>query len=316
MPCSICGNHGHNIRTCDGVEFLKDIKICDEYYTKEDMEKQTEFSLCDQLSSLKIKDANNESAITIQKNIRGYLIRRDLLKNESAITVQKNIRGYLSRKHVFTIVKNFTNLLDINKLSDMVKNEFENTVRGKLAKERNSKLKIDSDISEFWIQKCINNGEHVGNGSSPIDVLNKQIAIDVGCLCLNNNNTNEKSIIQNFKTSGNSLDTYFEENKDEHALELFINDIKKKFKYTEKEKYYFIFISTNTEVYLSVLKINVNKLEFVTSNGFTPKKKSIKTNGFIHNKYGSVTLYKSKKRLELRLSKNILKHSKKLFTLI
>ena len=27
MPCSICGNRGHNMKTCDGAEFLKDIKI-------------------------------------------------------------------------------------------------------------------------------------------------------------------------------------------------------------------------------------------------------------------------------------------------
>lgn len=49
MPCSICGNHGHNIRTCDGAEFLKDIdpnvfhiRICYKDNIKEDMEEKTE----------------------------------------------------------------------------------------------------------------------------------------------------------------------------------------------------------------------------------------------------------------------------------
>jgi len=49
MPCSICGNHGHNIRTCDGAEFLKDIdpnifhiRIYDEDNVKVDMEVKTE----------------------------------------------------------------------------------------------------------------------------------------------------------------------------------------------------------------------------------------------------------------------------------
>jgi len=45
MPCSICGNRGHNMKTCDRAEFLKyidpnvfHIRICDKDNVKEDME--------------------------------------------------------------------------------------------------------------------------------------------------------------------------------------------------------------------------------------------------------------------------------------
>ena len=51
MPCSICGNRGHNMKTCHDIhtEFLKDIdpkvfdiRICDENIVKEYMEEKTE----------------------------------------------------------------------------------------------------------------------------------------------------------------------------------------------------------------------------------------------------------------------------------
>ena len=51
MPCSICGNCGHNMKTCHDIHtvFLKDIdpkvfhiKICDKDNIKEGMEEKTE----------------------------------------------------------------------------------------------------------------------------------------------------------------------------------------------------------------------------------------------------------------------------------
>ncbi len=51
MPCSICGNRGHNIRTCHDIhsdvfkdfdDDLFDIRICDEDNVKEDMEEKKE----------------------------------------------------------------------------------------------------------------------------------------------------------------------------------------------------------------------------------------------------------------------------------
>jgi len=64
------------------------------------------------------------------------------------------------------------------------------------------------------------------------------------------------------------------------------------------------------------LSINTKSLLFVKSSGFSSQRKSIKTNGFIDNKYGNVILYKSKKRLELRLNSSVLENSHHLFTLI
>lgn len=233
----------------------------------------------------------------------------------NATKIQKVWRGYFERKPVFDIVKNFSDLIDIDKLRNLVDKEFTNTIRGKIAKEENSNLKIDSDISEYFIKECIEEGKRVGKGSGPIDVVNEELFIDVACLCMDGNKTNEKSIMQNFEKSGNDLDKYFKHKNDKSAVELYLNDLNEKWGKIPKNIYYIIFISTKKNVYLSVLKINKDKLLYVKSKGFTKQGKSIQTKGFINSNYGAVILYKSKKRFELRLTNKILKYSNKLFTL-
>jgi hypothetical protein len=206
-------------------------------------------------------------------------------------------------------------LFDINKLRFYIEKEFEG-IRGDMAKEENANLKIESDVSEYIIAKCIEKGKRVGKGSGPIDVENENIGIDVACLCLNNNTTNEKSLGQKFKgDGGNLLDIHFSNEKHTHALDLYVNEMKNKFSKIKKYLYYFILISTKKDIYLSILSINPKNLQLVKSCGFSSQRKSIKTSGFIDNKYGNVILYKSKKRLELRLNSSVLEKSHHLFTL-
>lgn len=241
----------------------------------------------------------------------------DSVKNNSATIIQKYLRGYLIRRPVITIVKSH-NFVNINKLKSKLQIEFDkDSDRYKMAKEEGANLKIDSDISEWWVKECIPNGKRVGKGNGPIDVENDEMGIDVACLCLNGDQTNEKSLGQKFKgDGGNSLDIYFNEKKDKLAVELYLNEIKNKYETVKKDKYYYIFISTKSDIYLSIMKINPNNLLLVKSDGFTSQGKSIKISGFIKPKYGKVTLYKSKKRIELRLNKEILKYAHHLFTLM
>lgn len=235
--------------------------------------------------------------------------------NDSALIIQKHIRGYLCRKPFISVVRG-SDMIDLNKLRSLIKENFSG-FRGEMAREEGANLKIDYDASEFIISKCIDNGVRVGKGNGPIDVENDNIAIDVACLCLNNNTTNEKSLGQKFKgDGGNSLDIHFSNGKDTLALDLYVNEMKNKFSKIMKETYYFILISTKKDIYLSILSINPKSLLFVKSNGFSEQMKSIKTSGFIDNKYGKVILYKSKKRLELRLNSSVLENSHHLFTLI
>jgi hypothetical protein len=239
----------------------------------------------------------------------------NVVKIDYCITIQKYIRGYLCRKPFISVVRR-SDMINLNKLRSLIKGNFEG-FRGEMAREEGANLKIDYDASEFIISKCIDNGKRVGKGSGPIDVENDNIGIDVACLCLNGNTTNEKSLGQKFKgDGGNLLDIHFSNEKHTLALDLYVNEMKNKFSKIEKDTYYFILISNKTDIYLSIFSINPKSLLFVKSSGFSSQRKSIKTSGFIDNKYGNVILYKSKKRLELRLNRYVLEHSHHLFTLI
>ncbi len=243
------------------------------------------------------------------------LLDRLIMEEQSAKTIQKHVRGYLVRRPVITPVKS-KDLIDLKNLIPYIKDEF-NGIRGEMAREENANLKIESDISEYIVSKSIDGGKRVGKGNGPIDVENEKIGIDVACLCLDGKNTNEKSLGQKFKgDGGNLLDIHFTNGEYNLALELFVNDMKKKFSKIKKDIYYFILISTKKDIYLSILSINIKSLIFVKSNGVSSMGKSIKTSGFIDDRYGNVTLYKSKKRLELRLNRCILENSHHLFTLI
>ena len=81
------------------------------------------------------------------------------------------------------------------------------------------------------------------------------------------------------------LDLY----KDEYYFKL-TDAIKEKIL---EEIYYCAFISTNTSIYMSVFKLDIEKIKTIDYTNAT--KTSINFNGFIDDKYGTTKLYKSKK---------------------
>lgn len=75
--------------------------------------------------------------------------------------------------------------------------------------------------AEWILSKSIANSKLIGNGNTNVDILVKnKIGIDVSVLTLNNNYTNEKSVIQNFSDSGD-LDTFFNTKKGEKIVTIF-----------------------------------------------------------------------------------------------
>lgn len=76
-----------------------------------------------------------------------------------------------------------------------------------------------------------------------------------------------------------------------------------------------IFIYKHKNIYLCCLKLCTENITNMKCNGFTKTLKNISVENFIDKKIGNVNLYKSKKRLELRLHKNIINDrcSKKIF---
>ena len=201
--------------------------------------------------------------------------------------------------------------IDISKLKEHLKKDYLTPGRMEYYESTKTKnLNLEDGFMEFITAKSIN-GTRVGEGNCPIDVVKNNKGIDILCVCLNKNKTNEKSIMQNFSSCGNKLDNLFEKGKYQEALCMFVKEYHKKMLNAIKTQgieklYYCAFISTNKNIYMSVFKINLDCILNIVYESITTTKKSIKFKGFIDNKYGITTLFKSKKRLEIRLNRSIL----------
>jgi hypothetical protein len=206
---------------------------------------------------------------------------------------------------------------NVFEISDMLPSIDIKKVENETAKylKNRRKLNIESEYSQHFITRA-SSGINISSGSEPMDVkTNNNEGIDVCCLSILGSQSNEKSVIQNFKNSGNNLDKLFSENNDKKAVELYKTDFINKLdcaktKYSMINLYYIAFISTENKVYILCLKINIDSIINVSSSGFTKTKNSININGFIDNIYGNTRLYKAKKRIELRFTDKILSHPK------
>ena len=202
-----------------------------------------------------------------------------LKKHNSCIKIQTNWRGYNFRnKNVLEPC--YINELDIDKqkLIECLKKDYLTPGRIEYYKSTSTQnLNLEDGFMEFIIAKCIN-GERVGEGHCPIDVIKDDKGIDVLCVCLNGIQTNEKSIMQNFSKCGNNLDTLFDTCKYQEALSLFTKEYYKKLFNAKKTKkirnlYYLAFISTDINVYMSVFKINLACILNIKYENITKQKK-------------------------------------------
>ena len=260
---------------------------------------------------------NNKIINTIKPiNKWNYLrlhFRVYLKKHNSCIKIQACWRGYNFRnKNILEPCNIFELGINIQELIECLKKDYLTNGRMEYYKSTATQnLNLEDGFMEFITAKCIN-GIRVGEGHCPIDVLKDEKGIDVLCVCLNGAQTNEKSIMQNFSKCGNNLDTLFDTCRYQEALSLFTKEYYKKLLKAKTKKkitklYYLAFISTDVNVYMSVFKINLECILNIKYENISKQKKSIKFKGFINDKFGITTLFKSKKRLEIRLNKDILK---------
>tara|TARA_B100000242_G_scaffold12300_1_gene7782 strand:- start:560 stop:1252 length:693 start_codon:yes stop_codon:yes gene_type:complete len=202
-------------------------------------------------------------------------------------------------------------ILEINytQLAQTLKNEYFTPLRLEYLRSiTTGNLKLEDGLIEYLLSKNIN-GKHIGEGNFPVDIKKDNKGIDVVCLCMNKNKTNEKSIIQNFKDAGESLDILFQNSQFNKALDIYKTQYYNKLLNAKNdgnfdEFYYCTFISTNHTIHLAVFKIHIDNIKNMTFH--KSSKSSFHFNGFIDPQYGTTILYKSKKRLELRFYKNIL----------
>lgn len=225
--------------------------------------------------------------------------KKDLSDIEEKI---KNIKlnDYVVRPH------KIPNFIDINILKEYVKKDIESNKEYFDDKKITYKIN-DPKKAEWIIHKAIKNSKIVGDGNTKVDVIVDNIGLDVSVLSLVNRTTNEKSIMQNFK-EGIDLDTLFKNKDGVNAIEIFRKKLESKFSQgiNCKEYYYLIFICNKNNIYLSCLKIEPNNIKNMSFESFTKSCKNITVENFIETSLGNVKLYKSKKRLELRLYKTIL----------
>jgi len=215
--------------------------------------------------------------------------------------------------------------VDIAVMKDLVSKYMES--RTEYYKEKKRSPYVEDEFSE-WFTGQATKGIVIGGGSCAMDVKTaKGEGIDAMCVIMNKSQSNEKSLMQNFSESGNNLDKLFLEKKDEDALKLFTDGYFHKLNTCKTEKeltdlYILAFVSTTADVYLVCFKIDIAQIQHVRSGGFVGEGKAecknIKVNHFVDSKHATVKLYKSKKRLELRLLPAILEseHAVKIYTMV
>ena len=183
--------------------------------------------------------------------------------------------------------------------------------------ENNLTFQVINEHVELWFSQALNL-KRIGQGSSPIDLVssNNEIGADIAVLHYKSNKngisraeTGEKSIFQKFSDEkwsglGSTLDDLFDKNENDKIAEAANNIFFDKLSSINHiaDNYYFILMlppSGLSKAFLIALKLNTeNKLEPLVKKRL---KESVVLDNFIDESYGSVKVYKAKKRVELRI---------------
>ena len=173
---------------------------------------------------------------------------------------------------------------------------------------------IPKEHIEQWFVQALG-AKPTGAGSYPVDIVKgKKWAADVKMLSCKVNqdgsfkvaDSGETSLGQKFRDVGQGLDQLFANSSYNKITDEFLKIFKTKYKKVKNEKginvfYYIIILRAGSNFYLSILKLDLDKVERVKCIEDRVSETSIWLKNFIAKDYGSVKIYKSKKRMELRL---------------
>lgn len=175
-------------------------------------------------------------------------------------------------------------------------------------------IQVPKEHIEQWVVQAIG-AIPVGAGSYPVDVIKpNKFGADIKMLSckvnaygeLSDTTSGETSLAQKFTNAGVNLDVAFA-NKDFDSI---ANDwceiLKAKLGRVHAEqgidKIYYIFIlRASTRFYLCATEVNPNVIDMIRANKETSTSTSVFLNNVIDDRFGNAKIYKSKKRLELRL---------------
>ena len=188
-----------------------------------------------------------------------------------------------------------------------------------------SGIQITKEFLEDWIAQACNLTK-IGAGNYPIDVYEpNKYGIDVKFLTakikrdgsFSNSYSNETSLGQNFKGGGSGLDQLFKSKDYDNILKAWIEILNAKVAIPIKDLklkkiYYFIFVRAGNKISLAIAEVDTKNISNLTTNRSTEK--SVFVQDFVEDKYGNVKIYKSKKRMELRVFPRQLEEDEKLVT--
>lgn len=186
--------------------------------------------------------------------------------------------------------------------------------------QRQLPIQIPKEHIEQWFTQALD-VKPVGAGSYPIDIYNEREnwGADIKMLnitlspagAITNRDSGEASLGQKFEGPGIDLDEMFTAKKYEEIKNKWINLYDEKYKsvnktFKIKKIYYFFILRPGTQLlgadfYFAGAVLNLKKLKNISVNNARTTKKSIFLDNFINNDLGNTKIYKSKKRLELRL---------------
>lgn len=192
----------------------------------------------------------------------------------------------------------------------------------KISKDQNVALRIPKEHIEEWFIQALK-VKHTGSGSYPVDFINtneeNNYGADIKCLTykidkngnLENGDSGETSLGQNFKDGGQNLDSLFKEKKHDEILikwkELLTDKLEKPVKDHNIEKIYYFFIllpndkskSCNQKIYLCGTEVLISEIDNFEIDKTTDD--SVYLKNVISDDLGNAKIYKAKKRLELRI---------------
>ena len=172
-------------------------------------------------------------------------------------------------------------------------------------------IQVPKEHIEQWVVQALN-VTPVGAGSFPVDVISsdgwgadvKMLSCKVKDDKLATGESGETSLCGKFTGICSDLDTLFLDEDYNKIVKGFKNIYSKKITSVMKEKnlshiYYFIVLRAGLKFYLCGMDVNVANIEKVKYLRNTNQ--NVWTKNFMEERYGSIRVYKSKKRMELRL---------------
>ncbi|GIM33922.1 hypothetical protein [Paraclostridium bifermentans] len=172
-------------------------------------------------------------------------------------------------------------------------------------------IQVPKEHIEQWIVQAIG-GKSVGAGSYPVDIVHGTCGIDVKMLSAKTNakgnltsgDSGETSLAQNFKDSGASLDSLFKEKKYDQIVDGWKCILHNKLDNVCIEQnlnqiYYFFILRAQTKIHLCATSVDLSKIDNLKVLKGTDT--NVFIDGLIDSSFGNGRIYKSKKRLELRL---------------